>query len=498
MSFTKETLAHLWNKITNLVDTKLQKPKNDVAINNSSIGMSKKNLLNNTATTKVVPEGVTFTVNNDKSVTLSGTCTASTGIFLDIIYLEADTKYIISTNTLTAITFQLYEENMDTYIESIRFSQSTEFSVTESKKYALKLCASASKTYDDITVYPMIRYADITDGTYEQYTPDLQTQIDNINNNSGVNSSGVGLVKKNLLCPGTTTTRAGITYTVNYDGSVTLSGTNTSGTTYNYFSMPITLSPGKYKVNGMPSTSSITTYRTDIRSTSTGGTVYGHGISEFEVEFAETITVFYMIRIDGSYTESLDGVTFYPMIRHANIADSTYEPYVNDLLTQTMLNKATIGMTTSKKNFLKTVNPSSTLHGVRYTINSDGSILAKLTGEERTDTSYFVIDPSFNIPGDFILTSNIPIAYGRLEIYNENIGYVKQEHERPLHFTCDGITPIKVQIVLSPNAPITDGGFVIYPMITYKGVTNTKWEPYTKSIQEQINDILERLTILES
>lgn len=38
---------------------------------------------------------------------------------------------------------------------------------------------SASGTvYDNVTIFPMIRYVEITDNTYEPYTPSLQEQID--------------------------------------------------------------------------------------------------------------------------------------------------------------------------------------------------------------------------------------------------------------------------------------------------------------------------------
>ena len=84
----------------------------------------------------------------------------------------------------------------------------------------------------------------------------------------------------------------------------------------------------------MPETSKTTTYRTDLRATESGGTTYGYGVKEFEVEFTETTTAYYMIRIDGSYKESLNGITFYPMIRYADIADSTYEPYQPSLQEQ--------------------------------------------------------------------------------------------------------------------------------------------------------------------
>lgn len=156
----------------------------------------------------------------------------------------------------------------------------------------------------------------------------------NVKSDIALNRTTLGYQRKNLLKPISGITRAGITYTVNEDGSVTLTGASTTGSTYNYFSIPITLKPGKYKVNGMPETSKTTTYRTDLRATESGGTTYGYGAKEFEVEFTETTTAYYMIRVDGSYKEELGGVTFYPMIRYAEIADGTYEPYQPSLQEQ--------------------------------------------------------------------------------------------------------------------------------------------------------------------
>ena len=165
-----------------------------------------------------------------------------------------------------------------------------------------------------------------------------KTEVLNNKSNIATNKVDTALIKtalgyecKNLLKPINSITRAGITYTVNEDGSVTLTGTSTTGSTYNYFSIPVTLKPGKYKINGMPETSSNNTYRVDLRATESGGTVYGYGAKEFEVEFTETTTVYYMIRIDGAYKEELGGITFYPMIRYADITDDTYEPYKDSI-----------------------------------------------------------------------------------------------------------------------------------------------------------------------
>ena len=188
------------------------------------------------------------------------------------------------------------------------------------------------------------------DGTYnitpagnviQQGTPmsaenlnNIEDGIADVDNQCAVNRTTLGTQHKNLLKPISGRTRAGITYTVNEDGSVTLTGTSTSGSTYNYFSIPITLKPGKYSVNGMPDTSSNTTYRVDLRENESGGNAFGYGSKEFEVEFTEEKTVYYMIRVDGSYKQPLNGVTFYPMVRYAEIADGTYEPYQPSLQEQ--------------------------------------------------------------------------------------------------------------------------------------------------------------------
>ena len=128
-------------------------------------------------------------------------------------------------------------------------------------------------------------------------------------NGLAINQTSIGFQCKNLLKPINSKTRMGVTYTVNEDGSVTLSGTSTNE---NYFSIPVTLQPGKYKVSGMPETSLTNTYRVDLTKYDVGIGVYKSGTKEFEVEFTETTTVYYSIKIDSSYKEPLDGVTFYP------------------------------------------------------------------------------------------------------------------------------------------------------------------------------------------
>lgn len=186
----------------------------------------------------------------------------------------------------------------------------------------------------------------------------IQKNVDDITalkNDVAINRTTLGTQYKNLLKPFNSETRAGITYTVNDDGSVVLSGSNTSSS-YNYYSIPIILKAGTYKVSGMPSTSSNSSYRVDLRAEATGGTVYGYGTKEFEVTFDETVTAYYMIRIDAAYKESLDGIVFYPMIRYAEITDDTYEPYMPSLQEQinTLLSVKTYNQTCFTKDSTQT------------------------------------------------------------------------------------------------------------------------------------------------
>lgn len=125
----------------------------------------------------------------------------------------------------------------------------------------------------------------------------------------------------------TTTTHRGITFTVNEDGSVTASGTN-DGTGASLFNInaqtSLALPSGDYILTGCPAGGSETGYFMDVTRTSgssledtgsgVGFTVGGtYTVNEFRIVISRNITV--------------DNLTFYPMIRRAEITDDSYAPY---------------------------------------------------------------------------------------------------------------------------------------------------------------------------
>ena len=133
-------------------------------------------------------------------------------------------------------------------------------------------------------------------------------------------------VRKNLLQNTVTSqTVNGVTYTVNDDGSVTCNGNASS---LSVFKIPIYLYDStSYILNGCPLGGSSESYGADLRHSDVTVSLrdYGAGIN---YTCTKTGTYVYAVRIAPGYT--CDNLTFYPMIRRADITDAKYEPYIED------------------------------------------------------------------------------------------------------------------------------------------------------------------------
>lgn len=130
---------------------------------------------------------------------------------------------------------------------------------------------------------------------------------------------------KNLLKSTTNQTSNGVTFTVNSDGSVTCNGTASADAFYSVF---LYLQKGSYIISGCPQNGSANSYMITMRN---GNGDHYSGINGDDTGTGKTIiTTEYLyfsciIRIASGYT--CDNLTFYPMIRRADIEDDTYEPY---------------------------------------------------------------------------------------------------------------------------------------------------------------------------
>ena len=134
-------------------------------------------------------------------------------------------------------------------------------------------------------------------------------------------------VRKNLLQNTvTSTTVNGVAFTANSDGSVTCNGTANGGTAL-FWVPAITLPAGQYSINGCPAGGTEnTTYKILILANNAWLTNDKGSGANFTL--TETSTVSVRIAIYNGYT--CNNLTFYPMIRKADIEDDTYEPYITN------------------------------------------------------------------------------------------------------------------------------------------------------------------------
>lgn len=181
------------NKLSGLENYDDSEIKSRAAINRGTLGYQAKNLLMNNCKS-FSNNGVTATVNNDGSITFTGSNT--------------DDKFILYWNMQTGSTISNYTDNKKwlpngRYIVSgghdgvsiqVCWSENNDsddilarsqsgneaiFTVTDAHKYLwsrVYIVANADFS-EPVTVYPMIRCAEITDDTYEPYKPSVEERL---------------------------------------------------------------------------------------------------------------------------------------------------------------------------------------------------------------------------------------------------------------------------------------------------------------------------------
>lgn len=145
-----------------------------------------------------------------------------------------------------------------------------------------------------------------------------------------VNVSGKKVVGKNLLEITTeSTTINGVTFTVDKaTGTITANGTASANT---FFAWKFTVEKGSYILSGCPTGGSINYYRIDIRNNVAGVVIPDNaidvGTGTTALNLTEDTDYYLNIRIQSGYITN--NLVFKPMIRRADITDSTFEPYTS-------------------------------------------------------------------------------------------------------------------------------------------------------------------------
>ena len=188
------------------------------------------------------------------------------------------------------------------------------------KTTGIYIRVEASYDIQNVTFYPMLRLATVTDATFEPYT--------NICGITGHTAVEVWVHKKNLfeLDINTSSVPENITYTDNGDGTVTVSSTAVSGAKYLVLGTYTVKQNQTIKLVGCPSGGGSLAHRLVL--TYSGSVLVsdnGNGVT-YTNESGSDITVNVSVRIAGNYASN--NLLFKPMIStDMDVAYATFEPY---------------------------------------------------------------------------------------------------------------------------------------------------------------------------
>lgn len=257
-----------WEKVTGSgtdisLSPTLEAPMRNVLNGNTyQFTTTGKNLLPNNQTTQTI-NGLTFTVNGNKSITITGTATANT----DYYFVGTASQYVdfgLTTGTYnlsgcsggseqTYMLFAVMNRNGSIYYYGSFVDTGRKMIVETGDTFRIFIRVISGQTMNT-TMYPMVERGD-NKTTYEPYTggatprPDYPRIIRTVNGNNKIIATGKNLLPINL----TGGVASGITFTNNLDGTFSAKGTSTAGVGQNICG-EITLKAGTYtfSVNNLP------------------------------------------------------------------------------------------------------------------------------------------------------------------------------------------------------------------------------------------------------
>lgn len=307
--------------------------RNDIALNRTTLGTQCKNLLKNNAVTQTI-NGVTFTVNSDGSVAVNGTNTSSSSAYIQLCGLVnyGNSKLIASIGqNITDVYMAIYDSDWNWIGTGSAGTISWENS---SKKRLVRLVVKPGATINNVTVYPMIRYADITDDTYEEYHETVDERILENKSDIVINKTTLGYQRKNLFDwkNANVDNSSNATYTKT-DTDITVTSTGAWGRVA--YKLPALEIGTKYTfsaaVSDLSQASATARIRISYNSEGTNKIVDVNLTKdgEYKAEFTPTESTIYVLFYPNfsstAYTNSFTASDI--MLRYADILDDTYEPY---------------------------------------------------------------------------------------------------------------------------------------------------------------------------
>lgn len=290
---------------------------------------------------------------------------------------------------------------------------------------------------------------------------------------------------KNLCPTFTSGTRSGLTYTVNDDGSVHVTGTCT-GTAF--WAVQLTLPKGTYVLSGAPTNGQLT-----LRSAQGGGAPssafsgilddYGNGAT-FTV--SETASAWLNIRSTAGTHDKM----YYPMIRLASETDTTYEPYRSNTYTTSLgqtVYGGTLDMVTGQLVVDRAMVDMGSLNWERYNeIQTAYVYLASLVSQGMDTSSAKLLSSGFkcrdswtgliNLPnGEMQSHPSLAYAYARCDSYTTASDFknavtgqqLVYELATPQTYT---LTAQQIKTLVGTNNVWASSGDIVNITFTYGGL----------------------------
>jgi hypothetical protein len=140
------------------------------SISNPTVNIYGKNLLKLVASNQTI-SGVTFTLNDDNSVTIKGTATASIyyGLNYNVLSLIPGEQYTMTGGLpgSSGTTYRLYAQTIDGKKFYADYGNGVSFTATDEQWQVL--FAVYKDTTVDFTIYPELRLKSVSDAAYEPY-----------------------------------------------------------------------------------------------------------------------------------------------------------------------------------------------------------------------------------------------------------------------------------------------------------------------------------------
>ena len=407
-----------------------------------------KNIVPNVAKTQTV-NGITYTANSDGSITINGTATGWAQSYVIQGLLHKGT-YKISIGTALPTKVWATLRNVDASSSILNLGNGSSiveksFTLSSDTNVGLFCGIEGGITVNNLTVYPMIRPASITDDTYVPYSrtnQELTGEVEPMLNVLGA---------KNLL-PNNAVSKTvnGITFTVNSDGSIGISSTNSETNGSYSVSDEFLLKKGSYKLSrGKHSTPCPSLYiakASDFSLIAELTTDSGTEEISFTLDADVKVKCWMWYIANNAYN-----TTFYPMIRPASIQDDTYVPY-------SMTNKQLTDCVAKNYSFSVSFDGEKTVRDVlneletmieNYITNNPSRLLVVLNIRSfALDMNCPVGITSNNIPGGFAFGGAMYMSNGANKIH---AGSIRTSNSQLKYSIGDAVTDLTLTKPTSGN-----------------------------------------------